>query len=56
MKNVQIVDDADQVSLLDGIYLTQTYLRAINYGNAVHVAIEHQLQDLEQRVVRNAVG
>ena len=56
VKNVQVVDDADQVPFLRGIHWSRAYLRTINDGNAVDVTIEHQLQDLEQRVVRNAVG
>lgn len=56
VKNVQVVDDADQVPFLCGIHRTRTYLRTINYGNAVDMTVEHQFQDLEQRVVRNSVG
>ena len=56
VKNVQVVDNADQVPFLRGIHWSRAYLRTINDGNAVDVAVEHQLQDLEQRVVRNSVG
>ena len=56
MEDIQVVDDSDEVPFLYMSDWTGWYLCTVDDGNAMDVTVEHQLQDLEQGVVGNAVG
>ena len=56
VEDIQVVDDSDEVPFLYMSDWTEWYLCTVDDGNAMDVTVEHQLQDLEQGVVGNAVG
>ncbi len=56
VEDVQVVDDSDEVPFLYMSDWTGWYLCTVDDGNAMDVTVEHQLQDLKQGVVGNAVG